>query len=102
MDSMINRLHGGLGRSDDATPGDIRRQAAGPRRTGVFQRCREAYKEVPIILGDIEDSLRTYSLRLLVRQVRRSVVVDAKCDLLLCGNAERAIVEDHSPPQRVI
>ncbi|MBM3345150.1 MAG: YgiQ family radical SAM protein, partial [Betaproteobacteria bacterium] len=96
MDSMINRYTADRKiRSDDAyTPGG----AAGrrPDRAAIVysQRCREAFRDVPIILGGIEGSLRRIAhYDFWSDKVRRSIVVDAKCDLLLYGNAERAIVE---------
>jgi uncharacterized radical SAM protein YgiQ len=96
MDSMINRYTADRKiRSDDAyTPG-----AEGNRRPDraaivYSQRCREAYKDVPIVLGGIEGSLRRIAhYDYWSDKVRRSIVVDAKCDLLLYGNAERALVE---------
>jgi uncharacterized radical SAM protein YgiQ len=96
MDSMINRYTADRKiRSDDAyTPGDVGGKR--PDRAAIVysQRCREAFKEVPIILGGIEGSLRRIAhYDYWSDKVRRSVVVDAKCDLLLYGNAERAIVE---------
>ncbi|APW42973.1 YgiQ family radical SAM protein [Rhodoferax saidenbachensis] len=96
MDSMINRYTADRKiRSDDAyTPGDIGGKR--PDRAAIVysQRCREAFKDVPIILGGIEGSLRRIAhYDYWSDKVRRSVVVDAKCDLLLYGNAERAIVE---------
>ncbi len=58
------------------------------------QRCREAWREVPIVLGGIEASLRRVAhYDYWSDKVRRSVVADAKADLLLYGNAERAVVE---------
>ncbi|MFC5523553.1 YgiQ family radical SAM protein [Polaromonas jejuensis] len=96
MDSMINRYTADRKiRSDDAyTPGDIGGQR--PDRAAIVysQRCREAYKDVPIVLGGIEGSLRRIAhYDYWSDKVRRSIVVDAKCDLLLYGNAERALVE---------
>ena len=96
MDSMINRYTADRKiRSDDAyTPGDIGGKR--PDRAAIVysQRCREAFKDVPIVLGGIEGSLRRIAhYDYWSDKVRRSVVVDAKCDLLLYGNAERAIVE---------
>jgi uncharacterized radical SAM protein YgiQ len=96
MDSMINRYTADRKiRSDDAyTPG-----AEGNRRPDhaaivYSQRCREAFKDVPIVLGGIEGSLRRIAhYDYWSDKVRRSIVVDAKCDLLLYGNADRAIVE---------
>ncbi|MCF8160383.1 MAG: YgiQ family radical SAM protein [Polaromonas sp.] len=96
MDSMINRYTADRKiRTDDAyTPGDIGGKR--PDRAAIVysQRCREAFKDVPIILGGIEGSLRRIAhYDYWSDKVRRSIVVDAKCDLLLYGNAERAIVE---------
>ena len=96
MDSMINRYTADHKiRSDDAyTPGDVGGKRPDRAALVYSQRCREAYKEVPIILGGIEGSLRRIAhYDYWSDKVRRSVVVDAKCDLLLYGNAERAIVE---------
>ncbi len=96
MDSMINRYTADHKiRSDDAyTPGDIGGKRPDRAALVYSQRCREAYKDVPIILGGIEGSLRRIAhYDYWSDKVRRSVVVDAKCDLLLYGNAERAIVE---------
>ncbi|MDD2177451.1 YgiQ family radical SAM protein [Acidovorax sp. D2M1] len=96
MDSMINRYTADRKiRSDDAyTPGDIGGKR--PDRAAIVysQRCREAYKDVPIVLGGIEGSLRRIAhYDYWSDKVRRSIVVDSKCDLLLYGNAERALVE---------
>ena len=96
MDSLINRYTADLRlRSDDAyTPSG----AAGkrPERAVIVysQRCREAYGEVPIVIGGIEASLRRIAqYDYWSDQVRRSVLIDASADILLYGNAERAMVE---------
>ncbi|PKO32867.1 MAG: YgiQ family radical SAM protein [Betaproteobacteria bacterium HGW-Betaproteobacteria-9] len=96
MDSMINRYTADRKiRSDDAyTPGDVGGKR--PDRAAIVysQRCREACKDVPIVLGGIEGSLRRIAhYDYWSDKVRRSIVVDSKCDLLLYGNAERALVE---------
>ncbi|MES2940045.1 MAG: YgiQ family radical SAM protein [Pseudomonadota bacterium] len=96
MDSMINRYTADRKlRSDDAyTPGDVAGKR--PDRAAIVysQRCREAFKDVPIVLGGIEGSLRRIAhYDYWSDKVRHSIVLDAKCDLLLYGNAERAIVE---------
>jgi uncharacterized radical SAM protein YgiQ len=96
MDSMVNRYTADRRlRHDDAyTPG-----GEGGRRpdrcTIVYaQRCREAFKDVAIVLGGIEASLRRIAhYDYWSDKVRRSVLADAKADLLLYGNAERAVVE---------
>ncbi|MFP3367278.1 YgiQ family radical SAM protein, partial [Pseudoalteromonas sp. SIMBA_148] len=57
-------------------------------------RCREAFKDVPIVLGGIEASLRRIAhYDYWQDKVRHSLLVDAKADILLYGNAERAVVE---------
>ncbi len=96
MDSMINRYTADRRiRSDDAyTPGDVGGKR--PDRAAIVysQRCREAFKDAAIVLGGIEGSLRRIAhYDYWSDKVRRSILVDAKCDLLLYGNAERAIVE---------
>jgi uncharacterized radical SAM protein YgiQ len=96
MDSMVNRYTADRRvRSDDAyTPGG----AAGkrPDRSVIVyaQRAREAFRDVPIVLGGIEASLRRIAhFDYWSEKVRRSVLLDAKADLLLFGNAERALAE---------
>jgi uncharacterized radical SAM protein YgiQ len=96
MDSMVNRYTSDKRiRSDDAyTPGG----AAGlrPDRSVIVysQRLREAFRDVPIVIGGIEASLRRIAhYDYWSEKVRRSVLLDAKADLLLYGNAERQIVD---------
>ena len=96
MDSMVNRYTSDRRiRSDDAySP----RGEGGkrPDRSAIVyaQRAREAYKGVPIVLGGIEASLRRIAhYDYWSDKVRRSALVDSKADLLVFGNAERAIVE---------
>jgi uncharacterized radical SAM protein YgiQ len=96
MDSMVNRYTSERRiRSDDAySPGG----AAGLRPdrsvTVYAQRCREAFRDVPIVIGGIEASLRRIAhYDYWADEVRRSVLLDSKADLLVYGNAERAIVE---------
>ena len=96
MDSMVNRYTADRRlRSDDAySPGG--EGGRRPDRAVIVyaQRVREAYKEVPIVLGGIEASLRRIAhYDYWSDQVRRSILVDAKADILLYGNAERALVE---------
>ena len=96
MDSMVNRYTADRKpRSDDAyTPGG--EGGKRPDRSSLVyaQRCREAYPDVPILLGGIEASLRRAAhYDYWQDKVRRSILFDAKADLLLYGNAERALVE---------
>ncbi len=96
MDSMVNRYTAERRRrSDDAyTPDDIGGKRP-DRATIIYsQRCRETYKGVPIVIGGIEASLRRIAhFDYWQQKVRRSVLLDAKADMLLYGNAERAIIE---------
>ncbi len=96
MDSMINRYTADRKiRSDDVyTPGG--QGGSRPDRCSMVyaQRCREAYSNVPIVMGGIEASLRRIAhYDYWQDKVRRSILLDAKADILLYGNAERAIVE---------
>ncbi len=96
MDSMINRYTADLKiRKDDAyTPGNIGGKRPDRAVTVYAQRCREAYRGVPVVIGGIEASLRRIShYDYWSDTVKRSVLLDAKADMLLYGNAERAIVE---------
>ncbi|UYO45117.1 YgiQ family radical SAM protein [Rhodopseudomonas palustris] len=96
MDSMVNRYTADRRlRHDDAYTPNGEGGKRPDRCTLVYaQRCREAFKDVPIILGGIEASLRRIAhYDYWSDKVRRSVLADAKADLLLYGNAERAVVE---------
>ena len=96
MDSMVNRYTSDKKiRSNDAyTPNGIAGKRP-DRAVNVYShRCREAYKDVPIIIGGIEASLRRIShYDYWSDKVRKSVLLDSKADLLVYGNAERQIVE---------
>src|SRR4051812_18048654 len=96
MDSMVNRYTSDrrIRHNDSYTPGG--EGGKRPDRSVIVyaQRCREAYKDVPIVLGGIESSLRRIAhYDYWSDKVRRSVLMDAKADILLYGNAERAVVE---------
>jgi len=96
MDSMVNRYTSDRRiRSDDAyTPGG--EGGKRPDRSVIVysQRAREAYADVPIVIGGIEASLRLIAhFDYWSEKVRRSVLLDAKADLLVYGNAERQIVD---------
>lgn len=96
MDSMINRYTADLRmRSDDAyTPGGMGGKRPDRAVTVYSQRCKEAYKDVPIVLGGIEASLRRIAqYDYWSNEVRRSVLIDSTADILLYGNAERALAE---------
>ncbi|WP_343562437.1 YgiQ family radical SAM protein [Kiloniella sp. b19] len=96
MDSMINRYTADrkIRRNDSYTPND--EGGKRPDRSVIVysQRCREAFKDVPVVIGGIEASLRRIAqYDYWSDKIRRSVILDSKADILLYGNAERAIVE---------
>lgn len=96
MDSMVNRYTADRRiRSDDAyTPGG--EGGRRPDRAVIVyaQRCREAFRDVPIVLGGIEASLRRVAhFDIWSEKLRRSILLDSKADLLVFGNGERAVIE---------
>jgi uncharacterized radical SAM protein YgiQ len=96
MDSMINRYTAERRmRHDDAyTPNDEGGKRPDRAVTAYTQRCKEAFKGVPVIIGGIEASLRRIAhYDYWSDKVRRSVLFDSKADLLVFGNAERPLVE---------
>jgi uncharacterized radical SAM protein YgiQ len=96
MDSMINRYTADRKpRSDDAyTPGGRAGRRPDRCTLAYAQRCREAWPDVPLLLGGIEASLRRIAhYDYWQDTVRRSLLLDAGADILLYGNAERAVVE---------
>ncbi|MBI5450789.1 MAG: YgiQ family radical SAM protein [Gammaproteobacteria bacterium] len=96
MDSMVNHYTADRRiRSDDAYTPEAAAGKRPDRAVIVYtQRCRQAYKEVPVIIGGIEASLRRIAhYDYWSEKVRRSVLIDSKADLLVYGNAERQIVD---------
>ncbi len=96
MDSMINRYTAERRiRHDDAyTPNNEGGKRPDRAVTVYTQRCKEAFKEVPVVIGGIEASLRRIAhYDYWSDKVRRSVLFDSKADLLIYGNAERPLVE---------
>jgi len=96
MDSMVNRYTSDRRiRSDDAYTPNGEGGKRPDRSVIVYsQRVREAFGDVPIVIGGIEASLRRIAhFDYWSEKVRRSILLDAKADLLVYGNAERQIVE---------
>ena len=96
MDSMINRYTAEKRlRHDDAyTAGNVGGKRPDRAVIVYSQRCKEAYKDVPVVIGGIEASLRRIAhFDYWSEKVRRSVIFDAKADILIYGNAERPLVE---------
>jgi uncharacterized radical SAM protein YgiQ len=96
MDSMVNRYTSDRkSRSDDAYTANAEPNKRPDRAVTVYaQRCREAFPGSNVVIGSIEASLRRIAhYDYWSDKVRRSVLPDSKADLLLFGNAERALVE---------
>src|SRR5471030_664482 len=96
MDSMINRYTADRKlRHDDAyTPDNAEGKRPDRATVAYSQRCKEAYSDVPVLLGGIEASLRRIAhYDYWSDTVRRSVLVDSKADMLIYGNGERPLVE---------
>ncbi|MEI7482994.1 MAG: YgiQ family radical SAM protein, partial [Elusimicrobiota bacterium] len=96
MDSMINKYthNRRIRSSDDYSPGG--RAGLRPDRATVIyaQRAREAYPDVPVVLGGIEASMRRFAhYDYWSDKVRKSVLLDAKADLLVYGMGERPVLE---------
>ena len=96
MDSMINHYTASRKvRNDDAYSPGGRIGLRPDRATKPYcQRAREAYKGVPIIAGGVEASLRRLAhYDYWSDKVMRSILLDAKADLIAYGMGEDAIVE---------
>ncbi|MFA5915451.1 MAG: YgiQ family radical SAM protein [Burkholderiales bacterium] len=96
MDSMVNRYTADRRiRSTDAyTPDGAPDKRPDHAVTVYAQRCREAYPDAPLVIGSIEASLRRIAhYDYWSDKMKRSILPDSKADLLLFGNAERALVE---------
>jgi len=96
MDSMVNHYTSERRiRSNDAyTPDGEGGKRPDHAVTVYAQRCREAFKGVPVIIGGIEASLRRIAhYDYWSDKVRRSVLPDSKADMLIFGNGERQIID---------
>ncbi len=96
VDSMVNNysVFKHRRRGDVYSPGG--KAGKRPDRALIVysNRAREAYKDVPVILGGLEASLRRLGhYDYWSDKVRRSILLDAKADLLIYGMGERAVLE---------
>lgn len=96
VDSMVNNysIFKHKRRKDEYSPGGV--SGRRPDRAVIVysNRAREAYKDVPIIIGGIEASLRRLGhYDYWSDKVRRSILLDSKADLLIYGMGERAVAE---------
>jgi uncharacterized radical SAM protein YgiQ len=94
MDSLVNRYTSDRKiRSEDAYTPSAEAGRRPDRAVTVYaQRAREAFPGTPVVIGSIEASLRRIAhYDYWSDKVRRSVLTDSKADLLVFGNAERAL-----------
>lgn len=96
VDSMVNNFSVFKNRRkrDSYSPGG--KAGRRPDRAVIVysNRAREAYRDVPIIIGGLEASLRRLGhYDYWDDRVRRSVLLDSKADILIYGMGERAVVE---------
>ncbi|ONI39546.1 YgiQ family radical SAM protein [Candidatus Epulonipiscium fishelsonii] len=96
IDSMVNHYSVSKKRrqKDAYTSGG--KMGKRPDRAVIIyaQKAKEAYKDVPIIIGGIEASLRRLShYDYWDNKVRKSILLDSKADLLLYGMSEKSIIE---------
>lgn len=96
VDSMVNHFSVFKHRRkrDEYSPGG--KAGLRPDRALIVysNRAKEAYRDVPVILGGLEASLRRLGhYDYWDDKVRRSVLLDAKADLLIYGMGERAVIE---------
>ena len=96
MDSMVNHYTASKKKRhrDLFSPGGESEKRPDRAVIVYCNRAREAYKDVPIVIGGIEASLRRFShYDYWEDKVRRSILVDSKADLLIYGMGEKTIVE---------
>jgi uncharacterized radical SAM protein YgiQ len=96
LDSMLNKLTAQkkVRSEDQYSPGG--RTGLRPNRASIVYAnlCRQAFPGLPVVLGGIEASLRRIAhYDYWSDQIRRSVLLDAKADLLIFGMGERPVWE---------
>ena len=96
LDSMLNKFTAAkkIRREDDYSPGGEAGHRP-DRATLVYSnRMKEAFRDVPLIIGGIEASLRRFGhYDYWSDTVRRSILVDSKADILIYGMGELQIIE---------
>ncbi len=96
IDSMVNHYTvNKKKRKKDAYTDEQRSDKRPDRAVIVYSnRAKEAYKDVPIIIGGVESSLRRFAhYDYWSNKVRRSIIFDSKADLLLYGMGEKVVIE---------
>lgn len=96
IDSMVNHYTTAKRRRRDDVYSPGGQGGLRPDRAVIVyaQRAREAYNDVPILLGGIEASLRRLGhYDYWDNKIRRSVLLDSKADLIMYGMGEKVVVE---------
>ncbi len=96
IDSMVNHYTVAKKKRHDDLYSPGGKGGYRPNRAVIVysNRAREAYKNVPIIIGGIEASLRRFAhYDYWDDKIRKSIILDSKADLLIYGMGEKPIVE---------
>lgn len=96
IDSMVNHYTAAKKRRHDDFYSPGGKSGYRPDRAVIVycNRIREAYKDIPIVIGGIEASLRRFAhYDYWDNKVRRSILVDSKADLLVYGMGEKTIIQ---------
>ncbi|HOJ94556.1 MAG TPA: YgiQ family radical SAM protein, partial [Fervidobacterium nodosum] len=81
-------------KSDDYTPGGINNRRPDRAVIQYVNMIKQAFKDVPIVVGGIEASLRRFAhYDWWSDKVRKSILVDSKADILVYGMGEHAVLE---------
>lgn len=96
MDSMVAHYTPArkIRRDDAYTPGNL--HGARPNRATIVYTscCKAAYRDVPVVIGGIEASLRRFAhYDYWEDKIRRSILLDSKADLLIYGMGESPLLE---------
>jgi len=96
MDSMVAHYTAAKRlRSEDAYSPNNKKGYRPDRATLVYvEGIRRAYKEAAVIIGGIEASLRRFAhYDYWSDTVRRSILLDSKADILVCGMGEKPLLQ---------
>ena len=96
MDSMVNHYSVPRHRrkTDSFTPGGIMGKRPDYATIVYCNLIRQTYKDVPILIGGIEASLRRLGhYDYWSNTMKRSILLDSQADLLMYGMGEKSIVE---------
>ena len=96
MDSMVNHytVSKHHRKTDSYTPGGVMGKRPDYATIVYCNLIRQTYRDVPIVIGGIEASLRRLGhYDYWSDSMKRSILLDSQADLLLYGMGERSIVE---------